>query len=1195
MNLGPFDVSAAQVARLDARFSEFVKQLLAAEMAAHSLRGRALAVNSNENTADGGVDAGLRGATRTDWLPEGDSAWQFKQSDLSPKGCAEEFEKATWAHEFVAKGGAYVMALGVPRNDQLITRRREAIAKKAIELGLLATDDPELICVYDAEQLARWASHFPSLAVSRLLGGPGSSAIDYESWSRSRSHQASWVADDPRRAAIQAIRDEVMSSGIIELRVQGEGGIGKTRLVMEALRDETLRPLVAYVDSERSVGGELLAHVVEEGRTAILVVDDCPAERHVKLAERLPADPGVKLVTLGGEGLAASRFPVIEVVALPEEQTDLFLRGNYPQLGAEARRFIIDHTRGNTRWTILVADRLRNAEAAQAADIIRRNDIESFVTELLPDGRAFFLSAVLALVERVGWDRELRPQLEVLAKFADATLAEFDDVGRELEQRGLLTREGRYRVVSPHPLAVFLAAEAWRTEGERVVRELVPALDEGLALAFFKRVADLGQFEPARSVLPALLAPDGPFGSLHALEQRGAGQLLTQLAIVLPDEVMLHLSELIQSATVDELRSYTNSRRDLVWTLEKLIWHRRTFESAANSLLRLAQAENETWANNATGTWIDLFGTMLPGTAATPARRAEYVRELAASEELAVRAFAVKAAQRMLGRMQHEVITVSGELQGGVLVEPRGTPATYGEAGEYQRAGIAILDKLASDPEASVADAATTALIEATHPLIDNPFVGDALAEVLAKQRGPALDRLRTNITSLIHLHQRHDSGDSREVVARLERLAESLPPPSELDQFHLLLQLRPWDLEEDELLARIRESLRVLEDKGETDQALGVLNDEEVFSAWFVGRAIADLKGEDEALKERLAAAIPQNAGALVGYLAGLVERGKESAFDEFLESGSGQELDESQRLALAVRGPATEKAKARILSIISTLPVAIGARQVFAWQRELTEPEVVGLARDWARRVDSQEDYNALVDWLNFRPLGQELPHPLREITFDVLTKRKAFPALGQQAWDWSQLAKALSPQRGVELARLILELVDEGKLTVLEHHEESQVLIQSTRSFPEDVWNEVAAVLSRRSWRIPMEIRKWFLSSIPNDIVESWIGDDVERARLVASIAPAGGDQPSPYARFLLQRFSDDDDVASGLWGNFISGSWVGPESDRLTAQIEQLNRWRTAGEPEGVRQWAAEVVRGLEARRRVALEREAEERY
>jgi hypothetical protein len=141
----------------------------------------------------------------------------------------------------------------------------------------------------------------------------------------------------------------------------------------------------------------------------------------------------------------------------------------------------------------------------------------------------------------------------------------------------------------------------------------LPSLSEEMALALFQRVADLGRFEPARSVLPQLLSEQGPFGSLEALAHGESGKLLTQLAIVLPDEVAVHLSSLISAASLDYLLGETAGRRDMVWTLEKLVWHRRTFESAANSLLRLALAENETWANNATGTWVDLFGTMLPG------------------------------------------------------------------------------------------------------------------------------------------------------------------------------------------------------------------------------------------------------------------------------------------------------------------------------------------------------------------------------------------------------------------------------------------------------------------------------------------------------------------------------------------------------------------------------------------------------
>jgi hypothetical protein len=349
------------------------------------------------------------------------------------------------------------------------------VAAKAIELGLLATDDHHRIRVYDANKLARWASQFPSLAVSKLAGGPGPVAIDYQTWASGRTHDKQWIADEARDAAVHTIRSQVLSPGMVEVRVQGESGIGKTRLVLEALNDDTLRPLVAYVSDERSVGSELLTHLIEDGRVAILVVDECPAERHIKLVEKLTVDPAIRLVTIGDSGAAASRSPVLAVDAMPGAEREEFLEANYPQLGPEARRFISDHSHGNVRWMIVLAERVLGSAEAQAADLIARDDIQMFVQAILPEGRDFFCAAVLALLERVGWDRDMRLQLEVLARFARVSVDQMDSVGAQLEQQGLLARQGRYRAVGPHPLAVFLAAEAWRTEGERVVSELLPS------------------------------------------------------------------------------------------------------------------------------------------------------------------------------------------------------------------------------------------------------------------------------------------------------------------------------------------------------------------------------------------------------------------------------------------------------------------------------------------------------------------------------------------------------------------------------------------------------------------------------------------------------------------------------------------------------------------------------------------------
>ena len=260
-----------------------------------------------------------------------------------------------------------------------------------------------------------------------------------------------------------------------------------------------------------------------------------------------------------------------------------------------------------------------------------------------------------------------------------------------------------------------------------------------MALALFRRLAQLGRFEPARSVLPSLLGSGGPFGSLRSIDQQQIGGLLTQLAIVLPDETSSHLAVMIERASAEDLASLANSRRDLVWTLEKLVWHSRTFDQAADSLLKLALAEIENYANNATGTWVSLFGAMLPGTAASAAARSTYLSRVAVSDSAEVRALVIKAAAQGLTRNEH--IGVSGEIQGGVLVEPRGTPPTWVEVGNYRRALLGILNDLRNDSVSEIAESSTDAILHAMHPLIDDPLVGEDLARILETFSGDALNQ----------------------------------------------------------------------------------------------------------------------------------------------------------------------------------------------------------------------------------------------------------------------------------------------------------------------------------------------------------------------------------------------------------------------------------------------------------------------
>ncbi len=1191
MTLGPFDITPERIQALGPSFTPFVNRLLVVEVSGARVHGYQLAINSNENTPDGGVDAALRNGVATDFIPAGDSAWQFKRTSLGPQACAEEFGGAAWAHEFVRTGGAYIMVMGVALPDNLIEARRRSVAEKALELGLLAADDPDRLRVYDANRLARWASRFPALAVSQLSGGPGLVAGDFDTWATGFTHTTTWVPDDGRSAAAESIRSQVTSQGVVEVRIQGESGIGKTRLVMEALRMPDLRPLVAYVADANAVSGELLAHLVSEGRTAVLVVDECPAERHIKLVEQLPSDPAIKLVTIGDLGPALSRGPVIGIVPIASEVTDEFLKVNFATLSPEARRFVADHSRGNPRWMIALAGRVAGASDAQAADLIARNDIEQFIATLLPEGRGFFCAAVLALLDRVGWDGELRYQVERLASFAGATVEEMEAVASDLAQRGLLNRTGRYRMVSPHPLAVYLAAEGWRGLGKRLVEELLPQLDEGMALAFFRRVADLGRFEPARSVLPRLLASDGPFSSLAKLEGAGLGRVLTQLAIVMPDEVALHLRELFEEVDRDTLVGQHNSRRDLVWTLEKLAWHSTTFETAADSLLRLALAENETYANNATGTWVELFGTFLPGTAASPSDRVAYLRRVASSTDPEIRALVVKAAA---GSLTHnESVTVSGELQGGVLVESRGTPATYGDAGHYRREMIGLLVTLTSDPDRDVATAAADVLIGAIHPMIDDAFAGEALIDAVVALGDESLRRVRAEAERLMSLYDRHEQEDRR-VREQLAALLDRLPPPSPAEQVRVLGQLRRWDIGEGELQRRMLEAIGAV---GELDRR--VLADEvlaaELPAAWELGHALAQLDDE-EAFVPSLVGVFPTNPDALLGYLIGRQDAGSPTAFDDFLDGDLGRRLSLRDQVALAVRGLVTDRARQRIIAGIRTLPVADAISAIFGWHRNLTEDDLVSVLEDWTSRIESQRDYNAVVDWLSLvlHPKGA-VPPKLQDHVWRLLAGRADYPELGQEGWDWSRLAGSFATARPLELGRLIVELIDSHDVMIHESHQEAALLGKAAATAPK-LWDDIAERLLGGSWRLQMQLRGWFLHHMQPPVIEGWIGDDIERARIVASLAPIGGAEPSPFTRFLLDRFGTDDEVRSSLYGALVTGFWTGNESDRIARQVAQLTAWRTSpSEPLGVRRWAKEIIDHLEEAKEQALQREAEEHW
>jgi hypothetical protein len=135
-DFGPFSVDPAQVTGLGgALFQELMNRLLAAEVAAAGLSSINLRTSYQSNVKDQGVDARLEAAQVTDWVPTGDSAWQFKAGTLGPEGCASELADATFAHEILRHGGTYRLVLGKGLEAQPIEDREAKLRERLLSSG----------------------------------------------------------------------------------------------------------------------------------------------------------------------------------------------------------------------------------------------------------------------------------------------------------------------------------------------------------------------------------------------------------------------------------------------------------------------------------------------------------------------------------------------------------------------------------------------------------------------------------------------------------------------------------------------------------------------------------------------------------------------------------------------------------------------------------------------------------------------------------------------------------------------------------------------------------------------------------------------------------------------------------------------------------------------------------------------------
>lgn len=578
-------------------------------------------------------------------LPVGSQVWQVK-SGATPPSPTPEFNESTHGGliRAIQDGSDYVLFWSFDPVDPVLINVRTGFesAAEAIRAGAK-------VALITADRISRICEAHPAVLFDVVnLGLRG--VVNHSTWGASPDFQVPFKADELRETHMATIRRHVSSEDatVTTIHLYGDSGVGKSRLVYEALMAPEIESRVLIARDSESLDASLINRVAGSSeQRLVLVVDDCEPSERDRLRQYADMAGGrVRLITIGSRWTrerpsSDSRYLELLPLTVGASREIALAVG----LSESDANLVADFTEGYPKLALLLAEAIHHQEAASGVlDRIRGNEQVGSVLSSMLDSQTAEPLGLLAMFDRLGFEGEVALEMstacEVFGVDPSAVIAAI-----EQEHGRFVSQAGRYRLVTPRLFAVWLAAEFLESHSavlSSALEKLPPILKERI----------VGQMETfsgdplVSDVLTNLLrAPPFVEGALADLDE-GAARLVRIAAVVDPDAAAEGVFPLLERSSRDEIERFERGRREIVQALEVLLWFESTYEGAAFTLLRLAMAENESWANNATGIIQGSFGVMLGGTSVAHQDRLDWAR-------LAIERYGAESAEILIPGLAH--------------------------------------------------------------------------------------------------------------------------------------------------------------------------------------------------------------------------------------------------------------------------------------------------------------------------------------------------------------------------------------------------------------------------------------------------------------------------------------------------------------------------------------------------------------
>ncbi len=1213
--MGPFDVSCEELGRLGSceAVRVFHDLLFAEASCVEGIDPSKIDVpmsTSAITTRDGGVDAEVRdarpGRGSHGIVKEGLTCYQIKSGGV-------DVTNSSGAKRMISIGGVINPRVRtcLENNGTLVmvlfgSDKPDDEDEKAASLirAAIADIDSTLkskgrIEVWRQNKLCGFLRDFPSICFS-IKNTSLSNLCDIKDWESLADMNRPFVKSEDRDNAITALR-ESLTDGAVQspIRIIGEPGIGKTRLVLEALKEESLAPLVLYASRPSDIPPGFLRGLLrqDDQSRCILVVDECDGGTFRDICNQvLIAANRVKVVSIFNDH--ESEEPGIAklcVEPLPQEGiTEIIATYGISQYDA-AR--VASLCGGSPRVAHILGEQMR---ATGAVNISGYEDIwQSYIAGchgIDSDVYAKRLRVLewLSLFARFGYEGPVACEGNQLVKKIASSAAiseeEIRDIISDLRDEKIL--QGDYTLyITPKLLHLWLWGKWWKSQGPGFDWNSFVSLGEGEALSdgliawFCSMLQYAGESEAVSRVASGLLGSDGPFTEKGFISTPYGSKLLVLIASLDPDAALGYAESYLGSKNKMELIDLRRERRCLVDTLKWTAFEPRLFDRSAYQLLRLACAENEHWSNNATGEYADLYSNgfgELAVSKATPEQRLSSLRRAALSESADEHRVAIKAFGKALEVVRSRVTAVPATGM-PLKTTPGWKPCTYNDLwGAYRAAWSLAMECLASydgDERTELARVMESGAISLLS------FIGDG-GEVVGWLRElydtGAVDsaKLIKDIASALRYAERLPEC----TLDKLAALRDDIVGSSYEQQLHRYAGMQVWaeDYDEggeesEEIVARLSQLAEAsIENPDDFEEALPWLLSKEAENAYRFGIALGE-KDAAASLWATIANAIgemgPETGDSQLcsGYLKTIHETNF-ARWEEIIASLlSGDSLAWLLPSVISSAG-ISDSLVDKVGGLFSCGVIAVRAMWPLCHASFATVSAACVERLLSALIGEGSADSASLAIGIAFWAMkgGKQL-HADLEVTLIGLPD--ALPGIlsgyMSAGYAWYELAENYLSSYSCDAWQIVTHVVhrlDDSNL--IEALYIRKLIRRLAQLAPEQTWRAVGDMLLTEGRLLSAfffnEEMSGLLLCFPPEVILAWVAEDrVERPVLSLRYLPSAlcdGEGHFTVTREILAEYGGQESVQRELLARSGSYSCVGSLVEMFDSKIEELERWR-----------------------------------